>query len=779
MRAVRTVAFLLGIAAILSTRSAAAKTVNFSGIALSGPVGRYTEIQGAFTWDPSVSDSVPGLPIGQYTMPSMPPYGADVFVGAALFSTVTDPPDTGLVVVDSSVVIGPVPCAEPVPFPPACPIYPVDIEACRFTCGPSCEEKCMGDFDPECFERCRSDCYSDCDACEPLSEGCRSSVLLVAQRLIISQQAGILAGTSISLELRLSRVLSSYSLAMLRLTPSDCGQILITSMGPGGIPNFQISGNVCMDSAIQVVDPNPGDQPNASRPLEQGLIDEQGRIIGASSPSDIDRLASRGFGVSRIATDGVTPVLIRIPSESAVTFSIQGADLGDDQNRYGSLLPVADVPLQIQRGSGTEELKNVAPRSGPNGEKVAMAIYLAPSGYADISNPIVIVASTSSGEPLDSVDLTLVPPPVSLVHGIWGGPGDFTELQGDLEARGLIVDAVDYGQDGASFSSLDIRSNRPVGTLDAVIRSRLRASRNAGFAVTRVNVVAHSMGGLVTRTREIVLGSDYFRPSTFGGGDIHKLITIDTPHAGSPIAIFTLTTCLDLAMNGAPGRFGAPTRNGGLEDLVSLPLSPALLQLPKHPSFLVHAIVGSANEEQEIRSLYRQQTLTFPWCGSCPCSSDADCGEGGTCLLRHCKTDWVLNQYTPCESRLDCPLLTDCVPAGRCVTGEGTFCERGATCETPGGGTCGGARPYSTPDYLTTQVYGEQHDISVPVSSSRANPLNDAITPYDNVVHSKSWGGIWGALTQDGDSEVVLNAPLVRTRVIELLLDGEASFGHL
>src|ERR1041385_8212230 len=46
-----------------------------------------------------------------------------------------------------------------------------------------------------------------------------------------------------------------------------------------------------------------------------------------------------------------------------------------------------------------------------------------------------------------------------------------------------------------------------------------------GIAATRVDVVAHSMGGLITR-KIVASGNDL----------VHKLITLDTPHAGSLLA---------------------------------------------------------------------------------------------------------------------------------------------------------------------------------------------------------------------------------------------------
>ena len=60
-----------------------------------------------------------------------------------------------------------------------------------------------------------------------------------------------------------------------------------------------------------------------------------------------------------------------------------------------------------------------------------------------------------------------------------------------------------------------------------------RSQKNA--AAAQADVVAHSMGGDVTRT---LLNLDgYAGTDSFGTGVVHKLITIGTPYLGSPLAV--------------------------------------------------------------------------------------------------------------------------------------------------------------------------------------------------------------------------------------------------
>jgi len=61
--------------------------------------------------------------------------------------------------------------------------------------------------------------------------------------------------------------------------------------------------------------------------------------------------------------------------------------------------------------------------------------------------------------------------------------------------------------------------------------------RQMDVACTRVDIVAHSMGGILTRLymqNNFDSEHQFFRPDNFNGGDINRLITINTPHMGPP-----------------------------------------------------------------------------------------------------------------------------------------------------------------------------------------------------------------------------------------------------
>ncbi len=82
------------------------------------------------------------------------------------------------------------------------------------------------------------------------------------------------------------------------------------------------------------------------------------------------------------------------------------------------------------------------------------------------------------------------------------------------------------------MSFAELGAELQIGIRDIVGRLRQRK-----IAATRINVVGHSMGGLVARQFFADdRGKDFFRKDNFGQGDIYKLITLGTPHYGSPLA---------------------------------------------------------------------------------------------------------------------------------------------------------------------------------------------------------------------------------------------------
>ena len=105
--------------------------------------------------------------------------------------------------------------------------------------------------------------------------------------------------------------------------------------------------------------------------------------------------------------------------------------------------------------------------------------------------------------------------PVLLLHGVLCNAGVWSPMARYLKARGVgPIYALSYGPPLASIETFALQA---AAKIDAIL---------AATGAKQVIIVAHSMGGLVSRT--------YIR--RFGSDKVARLITIGTPHRGSLFA---------------------------------------------------------------------------------------------------------------------------------------------------------------------------------------------------------------------------------------------------
>lgn len=123
-------------------------------------------------------------------------------------------------------------------------------------------------------------------------------------------------------------------------------------------------------------------------------------------------------------------------------------------------------------------------------------------------------------------------PPVLLVHGLWSDPDTWSkDFKKPASPGTRQVEVMDYKATNAA--SFDVN----IPKLGAQIADIVTRSRKDRIALTRVDVIAHSMGGLLTKGWTAVGGADgYRRADNFQAGDVHRLITLSTPHYGSQMA---------------------------------------------------------------------------------------------------------------------------------------------------------------------------------------------------------------------------------------------------
>ncbi|MBB5287109.1 pimeloyl-ACP methyl ester carboxylesterase [Rhabdobacter roseus] len=119
--------------------------------------------------------------------------------------------------------------------------------------------------------------------------------------------------------------------------------------------------------------------------------------------------------------------------------------------------------------------------------------------------------------------------PVLMVHGLWSDRTSFAMMEQELLKDELytfdLVRRVDY----SATNNKHFAENSNV--IPRNITDLLSGLRGKNISAGSVDIVGHSMGGILSR---LYLQSDNYR------SDIHKLVTINTPHSGSQMANFLL-----------------------------------------------------------------------------------------------------------------------------------------------------------------------------------------------------------------------------------------------
>lgn len=319
-------------------------------------------------------------------------------------------------------------------------------------------------------------------------------------------------------------------------------------------------------------------------------------LEGNTVTKDTARLATGGRPVKGVAADGVAQVVLKIPVTTPgerFTVKIKDGQCATSgpacTDSYGRIVDLSNQTAAIYTNA---VVNSAAALNSPDG-KFAYVGYRAPSdfvrtdgsGSADLTKAgrLITLQITSSKNVSRDIEVQVVRPPTLLVHGFNTDAAQAWETLNLNSAANhvLSVYSIDYGQplykeidytcgrgsvcirQYAPTTEIDIISTTPALSLDdlkqKVRRSHLGFSYNAKFfgstaakvlnrysagenaaglplAVTAVDVIAHSMGGLVARYASSL---QEYTQDNFSKGYIHKMITLGTPHYGTPQAILS------------------------------------------------------------------------------------------------------------------------------------------------------------------------------------------------------------------------------------------------
>ncbi|WP_430409287.1 immunoglobulin domain-containing protein [Kordia sp.] len=163
-----------------------------------------------------------------------------------------------------------------------------------------------------------------------------------------------------------------------------------------------------------------------------------------------------------------------------------------------------------------------------NTNNTITALYTHPTTFlnsADYnsSRSIEIYDMNNSSNILLTIPLRIYKTPVLMVHGLWGDAYGFEEMENHLFNVGYnstLTKKVNYCMNaGNSF-------NENSWVVPNNIISLLDKCRMHNFSSGKVDIVSHSMGGILSR---IYIQSNDYRDN------VNKFITLNSPHSGSPL----------------------------------------------------------------------------------------------------------------------------------------------------------------------------------------------------------------------------------------------------
>jgi pimeloyl-ACP methyl ester carboxylesterase len=321
------------------------------------------------------------------------------------------------------------------------------------------------------------------------------------------------------------------------------------------------SGDATAQLAV-TIDPPPG-------PMTISLVDPvplgygTSLLMGSHVSTDPTVTANpAGRLVHAISADGFSQLVVKIPTEKpGQTVLVEILDEGGAKATLSKWYGGLALPRDLSNASSPlEKVKQSvqAVSAAVNNQAFAFAVYVAPPDF-DRATPeqarersitVRVTSQAGDGTTYENKSVQIVRPPVLLVHGLNSEPSawdqvdlvlssDYWTFRADYSQPVTVASTVPSNAGSTvKGSSLGLHYNAPLVLTQ--LKSYLQAFR-AGksplaipVAAVQMDVVAHSMGGLVTRM--MTYEKDYYAPETLNGGFVHKLITVGTPHLGSPFA---------------------------------------------------------------------------------------------------------------------------------------------------------------------------------------------------------------------------------------------------
>lgn len=280
-----------------------------------------------------------------------------------------------------------------------------------------------------------------------------------------------------------------------------------------------------------------------------------------------------------VAADGVSRIYLKIkkrsdslPDIKDVTVSLKDYT-GINNNLRGKFKKALIIDRYSEEAStgtsNTVSISNAEVRPGAPGE--FWLWYVSPDDFSDDSTSefsnlsrrfeklIIIATYLDNKKDTQEYKIGIVRPPTLFVHGLASSPGAW-DLLSHLNngqyvqfinsplltyKRALTMDPIGYfHKNGAQLLGADVSAYQFNGDRLNTLQGNIEAMRNdMRYAANQVDYICHSMGGIMIRSaigffpQKFYAGAgDPYLFKTYKKGFTHKIITINTPHNGAPIA---------------------------------------------------------------------------------------------------------------------------------------------------------------------------------------------------------------------------------------------------
>ena len=269
------------------------------------------------------------------------------------------------------------------------------------------------------------------------------------------------------------------------------------------------------------------------------IYNKKNMIQNISQMSD----PKHSIGSIGIVADGVSRILIIANYDNPLKFSVTGPSNTD----YGSLNSINELKSinDMNRPKSNSIVADPINFKHHHKDSVVAVIYKAPH-YVNMKMNTKYLAVTISVSDIkkkyiqENIIIKVYRVPVILVHGVWDKPDSSWESTGFkqfLEGHGFWVATVDYRDHNAKTFDPCAEpkiGNQAIAALKSRILEVLDRCNERHISASQVDIIAHSMGGLIARG--LCQQNGYKAKENYMKGQIRRLITIGTPHFGAGLA---------------------------------------------------------------------------------------------------------------------------------------------------------------------------------------------------------------------------------------------------